>query len=299
MGIVIAKATGEDILDVVHVAKHLKKELGFVRRVAIERAVTKGEVYVARWVDKANNLVIGFANTHKRKDGWTTVYEIGVHPNWQGRGAGRMMLDALPRPIRLKCPVDNVRANNFYKWYGFKHEGVEEGKKRKLNVWMRHADVEVTSWECPCCGDDDVERDYDGCDVFDFDWSSTMVQNGTAGCNRCHETWNEQTIYWAKPKTPYILHERDWDGKPTHDKQYLSDDDDFVCHECGGALVMDWFDSMDDLDLRPSVGGIIELTGACRCEKCHEDYVWYLDIDVLGQDIWWDSSYLHGGCEDR
>lgn len=48
---------------------------------------------------------------------------------------GKKLFSMVPKPIRLKCTIDNDYANEFYKRQGMKLVRVEQGKKRKLNVW--------------------------------------------------------------------------------------------------------------------------------------------------------------------
>lgn len=62
------------------------------------------------------------------------IYEIAVPKAWQGKGIGAAMINALPRPIRLKCTQDNP-ANGFYLRVGFILIDTEAGRKRPLNVY--------------------------------------------------------------------------------------------------------------------------------------------------------------------
>lgn len=282
MAIVIKKATMDDIPDVVHVAKWLKSELGFVRRVTLERAVQSGYLYVARWQDANNDLVIGFANTYKRKDGWTTVYEIGVHPAWQRRGAGWALINVLPRPVRLKCPVDNDGANAFYDCMGFNLVRVDDGRKRKLNVWERVPYAPVKSWECPICGEDALERDHDDA-YIETDWQSYIISYGTCNCPDCGACWNEKEIHFGGVDVAYI---------PNYGDDYvdhlLQDDADFVCAECGGHLETgdinpDWS------ELRPHIDRPMVLSGECRCVDCGNEYQWFWEWHTPFNEIYWDT----------
>lgn len=108
-----------------------RRELGFVRRPALRDAIDRGGLLVTC-------AATGFCHYRRRRDGWSTVYEVVS----ERRGSGRALLDAVPRPVRLKCPVD-LAANGFYQHLGGSLVGVESGppagapggRRRALNVW--------------------------------------------------------------------------------------------------------------------------------------------------------------------
>ena len=62
-------------------------------RVAIEDSIKRNEVIIAEVGDK----VIGFIHFHKRKDGVTTLHEIGVHKDYQRLGIARELISKLQR----------------------------------------------------------------------------------------------------------------------------------------------------------------------------------------------------------
>ena len=126
----IQPATLDDIDDIKVIADKYSDELGFIVRPTLVKHCNKGCLLVA----KAGDVVIGFCNFNKRNDGVSVIYEICTDYRYRGNGVARKMIDALPRPIHLKCPIDN-ESNNFYASIGFKLVDVEDGKKRKLNVW--------------------------------------------------------------------------------------------------------------------------------------------------------------------
>jgi hypothetical protein len=101
-----------------------KAELGYVAYAAIKDSIIKGEMFVAE--DQA-----GFCRWHKRRDGWHVVYDIVS----ELKGAGRALLLAVPLPRRLKAPID-LEANGFYEHLGGRLEGIDQGKKRPLNIWI-------------------------------------------------------------------------------------------------------------------------------------------------------------------
>lgn len=129
--ITIRPATLDDVAWCKAIASRYRDELGQVMWPALREAVNRGELTVACH----SSTPIAFVNWHTRRDGWTTVYEIAVMPNLRRQGIGQQLLDAVPRPTRLKCTVDNANANAFYAKMGFTLTGVEDGRKRQLNVW--------------------------------------------------------------------------------------------------------------------------------------------------------------------
>lgn len=129
----VRRAVVEDISYIETIARQHFRELGFVRRVALEDSIRRNTLLVADYWDQQ---CVGFINYHARKDGWNTIYEIGTHRDYWGKGVGRFLVDAVPCPTRLKCTVDNS-ANEFYKKSHFTLVGTEDGRKRQLNVWER------------------------------------------------------------------------------------------------------------------------------------------------------------------
>jgi ribosomal protein S18 acetylase RimI-like enzyme len=74
-------------------------------------------------------------NFHKRKDGVTTIHEIGVTKEFQKLGIATKFIKKLHRPIVLKVTEDNS-ANLFYQKLGFKKTGQTKTKNRLLNVYI-------------------------------------------------------------------------------------------------------------------------------------------------------------------
>ncbi len=123
----IRLAKMNDIDAIKETAKKMVKEVGFILRPALEDAVRREELL---FDDKTNS----FCHYHTRRDGISVIYEICVLVEHRGKGIAKTMINMIPQPIRLKCPIDN-ESNNFYKHIGFKLQCVEQGKKRPLNVW--------------------------------------------------------------------------------------------------------------------------------------------------------------------
>lgn len=126
------KAEEADLHAIKQIANRYKSELGYVMWPALRESMARGTLLVA--VDAAHGGVVGFVNYRARRDGWHTIYEIAA--SQKGHGVGRVLIDAVPRPTRLKCTIDND-ANAFYERVGFAYVGTEDGRKRALNVWQR------------------------------------------------------------------------------------------------------------------------------------------------------------------
>ena len=94
-----------------------------------------GFVERARLEAELLDQIIGFIHYRTRRrdePGLKVVYRVCVAPEYRGWGVGRMLVEAVGRPVRLKCPPC-LEANGFYAALGFRL--VDEGGL--LNVW-RH-----------------------------------------------------------------------------------------------------------------------------------------------------------------
>lgn len=119
------------------ISTKFSKELGFVNLAALQESESKGCLELV-----GDNYDTGFVHFHHRKDKQTTIYSLAVLPEFQRCGWGRLLfyrvlcsaIEQGQNKILLKCPQD-LPSNNFYKRLGFSLSQVEEGKKRKLNVW--------------------------------------------------------------------------------------------------------------------------------------------------------------------
>ena len=125
-------AVEEDIIAIKKLAHFYNNELGYVTYPSLRSGIKKRELYVADY----GHRTVGFCNWHQRLDGWSTIYEIAVHPHHTGQNIGSSLINSIPPPIRLKCPVDNF-SNGFYWRIGFKLERTEPGLKRPLNLWVK------------------------------------------------------------------------------------------------------------------------------------------------------------------
>lgn len=136
--VIITKATFSDIDRIKQIADTHRKELGFVRRPTLIKAIDRAEMLIA----KQNENIVGFVEYRHRRDEQTTLYNIAIVPEYRGLGIGRKLVQSLvieakgcnKRYISLKCPEDLV-ANHFYEALGFQLHKVETGKQRRLKIW--------------------------------------------------------------------------------------------------------------------------------------------------------------------
>lgn len=143
--IVIRKARAADLEQVKQLVDGHRHELGFVRRPALERNISTGQMFVA----DQNHTPVGFVDYHHRIDKQTTLYHLAVLPSFRQLGIGRLLFDALveeasmlgQKMLQLKCPVDLVEANLFYERVGCRLLGAQSGKTRKLNNWEKAIDT--------------------------------------------------------------------------------------------------------------------------------------------------------------
>jgi GNAT superfamily N-acetyltransferase len=133
-------ATETDIPAIKRIANQYKQELGFVNSAALKESIKRFELYVAEYL----GAIVGFVNWHRRRDGWSTVYEIAVDRAYRGQHIGRALLESVPEPRRLKHSFDNVSAEGFYTHTGGQIVRLEEGRKRLLVVreWNSQQPVE-------------------------------------------------------------------------------------------------------------------------------------------------------------
>jgi len=122
----------EDLQNIKKLTNKLRNELGFVMNVVLSEAIKHDELYVC----ELNDNIIGFIHFHKRIDGWNTIHEIAVDANYQRCGIGEKLFNMISKPRKLKTTIDNIKANNFYKKQNMLNIGIEQGRKRKLNIWI-------------------------------------------------------------------------------------------------------------------------------------------------------------------
>ena len=123
-------ATLQDIDAIKKIADKHTKEIGFVLRPALSEHCNKKTLLIY----ETDGEVVGFCNYHHRRDDINVIYEICVLDNYRNKGIAKQLIDNVPKPIRLKCPVDN-ESNKFYIHIGARLVETVSGKKRDLNVY--------------------------------------------------------------------------------------------------------------------------------------------------------------------
>lgn len=98
-----------------------KRYLGWTNRAILGMSIAKSELHVARLDGK----VIGFIRWHRRRDGWTTVYELCVDEPYRKQGIGQQLMSVVGTgSVKLKCHSGNP-AIQFYQRLGFEIRSTE------------------------------------------------------------------------------------------------------------------------------------------------------------------------------
>jgi N-acetylglutamate synthase-like GNAT family acetyltransferase len=127
----IRPAGVEDIPVIKALLNDHRHVFGFVDWAQVETGVERGELLAAELLGQ----VIGFVHYRTRRrdePGLKIVYQVCVAPEYRDWGVGRMLIEAVGRPVRIECPA-HLEANSFYAAMGFRLMGTEGD----LNVW-RH-----------------------------------------------------------------------------------------------------------------------------------------------------------------
>lgn len=131
----IRLGTEQDLKAIKRIANQNREFIGFVMNVALKEAIKHDTLHVY----EHEGQIIGFMHCHKRKDGWTTLHEIGIDKAFQKQGIGQQLLKQLDGSIRLKTTIDNIQAIRFYLNNGYDLVRTEQGKKRELLVFERQS----------------------------------------------------------------------------------------------------------------------------------------------------------------
>ena len=102
----------------------------------------KGSVYVA---ETADGTKVAFAVVaHLVRKPWSSIYEIGTHPDYQRQGIGARFVRYIQHrsphdAVRLVCDERNTQGLAFYASLGFKNLGARNNKSGDVIY-----DLEVT-----------------------------------------------------------------------------------------------------------------------------------------------------------
>ena len=171
----IRKGVLSDADTIDKIARKYKSELAFVRRVAIERAITSNMCHVV----ELDGEVIGFALFNTRRDKTTTIYDIAIDPSHTGQGYGRNLLYSIPAPIQLRCKADNHTANKFYTNAGMTQEAQDKNlitfTMQRLVIFCagnnkQHPQIARSAGMAYGSGQYDKPQDYPF--MLDVDWKT-------------------------------------------------------------------------------------------------------------------------------
>lgn len=126
----VRAAVLEDLPIVERIAKANQDSLGFTYRFIFKAAIEYKSLALLV-ACKEDSEVVGFMRWERGLDGWDTVHEICVRKDFRREGIGRLLLDQIPRPMRLRCLV-RADSNSFFEHLGFARAGEVCGK----NIWL-------------------------------------------------------------------------------------------------------------------------------------------------------------------
>jgi N-acetylglutamate synthase-like GNAT family acetyltransferase len=134
------KAVSADLDQIKFIAEKEKKAFGFITRGTIKEAILLEQIMVI----EDSQRIVGFQHYyHRKRDLQTTFYHKAILEEFRGKGLGKQLVDAVVDEAKklgrlriiLKCPID-LPSKAFHEAYGFVKVRVEDGRKRKLNVWQ-------------------------------------------------------------------------------------------------------------------------------------------------------------------
>jgi len=83
-------------------------------------------------IDKGGFMRYGFSKKYNAY----VLYEIAVDDDSKQKGVGRKLFEYLPKPLMLKCNLDNEVGNKFYEAMGMTLAGKTQTRSGvKQNIW--------------------------------------------------------------------------------------------------------------------------------------------------------------------
>ncbi len=128
-----ANSSDEAIIKQIH--KFESKHLGSFNLYQVWDRFIKGEKlpYTYIVVDGKAFCRYGWSKKYKHY----IIHEIGVLPEFKRNGISRYIISQIPKPLMLKCNIDNEVGNNFYKNCGMMLSGKTQTKNGvKQNIWV-------------------------------------------------------------------------------------------------------------------------------------------------------------------
>jgi hypothetical protein len=127
-------ATIEDQPLIKEIHKNEKEHLGSFNLYQVWDKFIRGEriPYTYVVVEGKGFCRYGFSKKYNHY----VIHEVGVLPEYKRQGISRFILENVPRPLMLKCNVDNKIGNEFYKKVGMVLSGKTQTKNGvKQNIW--------------------------------------------------------------------------------------------------------------------------------------------------------------------
>jgi ribosomal protein S18 acetylase RimI-like enzyme len=85
----LQQAEESDFSQIIKIGNQHRNEMGQVLKHNLRVGIQEESLWVAK---SSSGEVLGFVLWHLRKDGWSTVYDIGVFREFGGLGVGRALL---------------------------------------------------------------------------------------------------------------------------------------------------------------------------------------------------------------
>lgn len=152
-GFLVRDAKVRDIKGIIKIvnSKNNRASFGWVPRVVLEDAIkrqrcdgadSQHRIKVVLRMRGKTEVVVAWTRSYHRRDGVTSLHELGVAEDCQSGGIGTFLVNDTIEACRIRGMVTlrlktvvGLRSNNYYPRFGFAKVGMERGRKRELNVY--------------------------------------------------------------------------------------------------------------------------------------------------------------------